>query len=169
LPVLLLGVLFVDPDVVPPAPGVDAPLLAGEPGLPEVPDVPVPVAPLEPFVPGAAEVPVPDALPCPVEPDGWPLAPDVPEGVVAAPGCPAAELPTELEVPLASAPALPLPAPIVAEPGAPVPAPEVVLWEVEPGAVPDGDELSLLLRSQAARAMTASETAITVRAVRSKR
>ena len=124
LPVLLLGVLLVDPALAPAPRGVEVP--------PALLPTPAPdagllalLAPASPPPSPPGVVPVPVALPAPgVEPA---LA-FVPESVLALedPGEVPPIPPTELEVPDALAPSLRLSAPMVGVPGAPVPAPGAV-------------------------------------------
>lgn len=152
LPVLLLGVLLVEPALAPVPLGVDVPPLAAPPPVaPDAPDAPLPAlpapalpAPSDPSPPGVVPVPV-----APAEPDAEPVPLPVPDPVLEPedPGEVFPMPPTELDVPDALAPSLRLCVPIVGVPGAPVPA---------PGAVePDGDPIGgvgPVLRSQAINA-----------------
>ena len=128
---------MVEPALAPALPGVEdeAP---GAPAPASVPEDPVPVVPPEPEAP-LSPLLVPPAAPG----DGL--------GDVGDVGAVAPMPPTELDVPDASAPPLPVLLPMVGVPGAPVPA---------PGALaPDGDEMGGVLsalRSQAARASAAT-------------
>lgn len=141
LPVLLLGVLLVEPDEVPVPPGTALPPVVAEPPVEELP-VPAPV-------------PVPDPMP-----ELLPVAVPLPASDLVVPGTvPLSEPVPVMPDPLAVAPVpeVPVPLPLsdvrlsmVAEPGAPVPAPGDCVWE--PCVV------GVLLRSQAASAIVATTT-----------
>ena len=141
LPVLLFGVLLVDPEFSPAPLGVEAPL-AGALGL-VLPEAPASEPLAAPLVPLAAPVPAPVPVP----------APELP----ALPGVSVEEggvvLPTELDVPVELAPSLLLPLPMVDEPGEPVPAPGEAGADDEPLLV---GTLSSALRLQAVTAVAAA-------------
>lgn len=144
LPVLLLGVLLVEPALAPALPGVDEPPVPVPMPVPDAPlpaglaaVLPSPVLPA-PIPPGGDPVPVALSVPVPV-----PVPELVPEPVEGPP------IPsTELDVPEALAPSLRVSPPMVGVPGAPVPAPGAV----EPGGEPMGG-VGSVLRSQAVSAI----------------
>lgn len=129
---LLLGVLFVEPEFNPVPLGVEAAALAGALGL-LAPEVPAPLS---------------EPIPVPVLPGGVAL-PEVLEGVVVPP--------TELDVPVELAPSLPVPLPIVDAPGAPVPAPGDAGAGADELLLPAGT-LSSFLRLQPVMAVAAITT-----------
>jgi hypothetical protein len=100
LPVLLLGVVLVDPDV-PPLPAAGEPLPGAVP-VDELPDVelPAPLLPLpvpDPLIPEPVPV-LPEPVPLPVVPPPIVLPPDVPLPEPVPPMLPLPELPAPLEL-----------------------------------------------------------------------